>query len=577
MIRTNLLKYQQQREETGGQKRMLTDIEIAQQAEMEPIKNVAAKLGMSEDDIEMYGKYKAKLSDEYMQSVKDNENGKLVLVTAINPTPAGEGKTTVTVGLGQAMCKLGKKAVIALREPSLGPCFGIKGGAAGGGYAQVVPMEDLNLHFTGDFHAITSANNLLAAVMDNHIHQGNALRIDPKRIVFKRCLDMNDRVLRNIIVGMGKKGDGVMRQDGFVITVASEIMAILCLATDIKDLQERLARIIVAYNVDNEPVTAGELKCVGSMTALLKDAIKPNLIQTLEHTPALVHGGPFANIAHGCNSVRATQTALKIADYVITEAGFGADLGAEKFFDIKCRMTGLKPDAVVLVATVRALKYNGGVAKADLGAENLEALEKGIVNLEKHIENLQLYGVPVVVTLNRFVSDTDAELAYVREFCEKRGCDFALANVWEKGGEGGVELAKAVLNTLETKESHFKVLYEDNLPIKEKIETIAKKIYGADGVTYSAEADRAIAKIEEMGFADMPVCMAKNQYSLSDDAKKLGRPTGFTVNIREVYVSAGAGFVVAITGAIMTMPGLPKVPAAERIFVDDEGVTHGLF
>ena len=556
---------------------MLTDIEIAQQAEMEPIKNVAAKLGMSEDDIEMYGKYKAKISDEYMQSVKNNENGKLILVTAINPTPAGEGKTTVTVGLGQAMCKLGKKAVIALREPSLGPCFGIKGGAAGGGYAQVVPMEDLNLHFTGDFHAITSANNLLAAVMDNHMHQGNTLRIDPKRIVFKRCLDMNDRVLRNIIVGMGKKGDGVMRQDGFVITVASEIMAILCLATDIKDLQERLSRIIVAYNVDNEPVTAGELKCVGAMTALLKDAIKPNLIQTLEHTPALVHGGPFANIAHGCNSVRATQTALKIADYVITEAGFGADLGAEKFFDIKCRMTGLKPDAVVLVATVRALKYNGGVAKADLGEENLEALERGIVNLEKHIENLQLYGVPVVVTLNRFVSDTDAELAFVREFCEKRGCDFALANVWEKGGEGGIELANAVLNTLETKESHFKVLYEDNLSIKEKIETIAKKIYGADGVTYSAEADRAIAKIEEMGFANMPVCMAKNQYSLSDDAKKLGRPTGFTVNIREVYVSAGAGFVVAITGAIMTMPGLPKVPAAERILVDDEGVTHGLF
>lgn len=556
---------------------MLTDIEIAQQAEMEPIKNVAAKLGMSEDDIEMYGKYKAKISDEYMQSVKNNENGKLILVTAINPTPAGEGKTTVTVGLGQAMCKLGKKAVIALREPSLGPCFGIKGGAAGGGYAQVVPMEDLNLHFTGDFHAITSANNLLAAVMDNHMHQGNTLRIDPKRIVFKRCLDMNDRVLRNIIVGMGKKGDGVMRQDGFVITVASEIMAILCLATDIRDLQERLSRIIVAYNVDNEPVTAGELKCVGAMTALLKDAIKPNLIQTLEHTPALVHGGPFANIAHGCNSVRATQTALKIADYVITEAGFGADLGAEKFFDIKCRMTGLKPDAVVLVATVRALKYNGGVAKADLGEENLEALEKGIVNLEKHIENLQLYGVPVVVTLNRFVSDTDAELAFVREFCEKRGCDFALANVWEKGGEGGIELANAVLNTLETKESHFKVLYEDNLSIKEKIETIAKKIYDADGVTYSAEADRAIAKIEEMGFANMPVCMAKNQYSLSDDAKKLGRPTGFTVNIREVYVSAGAGFVVAITGAIMTMPGLPKVPAAERIYVDDEGVTHGLF
>ena len=556
---------------------MKTDIEIAQEAVMKPITEVAAALDITQDELELYGKYKAKLSSELWEKIKDRKDGKLVLVTAINPTPAGEGKTTTTVGLGEAMAKLGKKAVIALREPSLGPCFGIKGGAAGGGYAQVVPMEDLNLHFTGDFHAITSANNLLAAVMDNHMHQGNALRIDPKRIVFKRCLDMNDRVLRNIIVGMGKKGDGVMRQDGFVITVASEIMAILCLATDIKDLQERLARIIVAYNVDNEPVTAGELKCVGSMTALLKDAIKPNLIQTLEHTPALVHGGPFANIAHGCNSVRATQTALKIADYVITEAGFGADLGAEKFFDIKCRMTGLKPDAVVLVATVRALKYNGGVAKADLGAENLEALEKGIVNLEKHIENLQLYGVPVVVTLNRFVSDTDAELAYVREFCEKRGCDFALANVWEKGGEGGVDLAKAVLNTLETKESHFKVLYEDNLPIKEKIETIAKKIYGADGVTYSAEADRAIAKIEEMGFSDMPVCMAKNQYSLSDDAKKLGRPTGFTVNIREVYVSAGAGFVVAITGAIMTMPGLPKVPAAERIFVDDEGVTHGLF
>ena len=556
---------------------MKTDIEIAQEAVMEPITSVAAGIGIDADDLELYGKYKAKLSEEFLKKIQARPNGKLILVTAINPTPAGEGKTTVTVGLGQAMCKLGKKAVIALREPSLGPCFGIKGGAAGGGYAQVVPMEDLNLHFTGDFHAITSANNLLAAVMDNHMHQGNTLRIDPKRIVFKRCLDMNDRVLRNIIVGMGKKGDGVMRQDGFVITVASEIMAILCLATDIKDLQERLSRIIVAYNVDNEPVTAGELKCVGAMTALLKDAIKPNLIQTLEHTPALVHGGPFANIAHGCNSVRATQTALKIADYVITEAGFGADLGAEKFFDIKCRMTGLKPDAVVLVATVRALKYNGGVAKADLGEENLEALERGIVNLEKHIENLQLYGVPVVVTLNRFVSDTDAELAFVREFCEKRGCDFALANVWEKGGEGGIELANAVLNTLETKESHFKVLYEDNLSIKEKIETIAKKIYGADGVTYSAEADRAIAKIEEMGFANMPVCMAKNQYSLSDDAKKLGRPTGFTVNIREVYVSAGAGFVVAITGAIMTMPGLPKVPAAERIFVDDEGITHGLF
>ena len=556
---------------------MLTDIQIAQQTELNNIKEVAAKIGITEDDLEMYGKYKAKLSDEYMDSVKDNKNGKLVLVTAINPTPAGEGKTTVTVGLGQAMCKLDKKAVIALREPSLGPCFGIKGGAAGGGYSQVVPMEDLNLHFTGDFHAITSANNLLAAVMDNHIHQGNALRIDPKRIVFKRCLDMNDRALRSVIVGMGKKADGVVRQDGFVITVASEIMAILCLAEDIKDLQERLSKIIVAYNYDNEPVTAGELKCVGSMTALLKDAIKPNIIQTLEHTPALVHGGPFANIAHGCNSVRATKTALKIADYVITEAGFGADLGAEKFFDIKCRMAGLKPDAVVLVATVRALKYNGGVPKTELNNENLDALAKGIVNLEKHIENLQMYGVPVVVTLNRFITDTDAELNFIKEFCESRGCDFALADVWAKGGEGGIELAKAVLNTLETKESNFKVLYDDSLSIKEKIGEVATKIYGAKDVTYSSEASNAIAKIEAMGMGNMPVCMAKNQYSLSDDASLLGRPEGFTVNIREVYVSAGAGFVVAITGAIMTMPGLPKSPAAERIFVDDNGVINGLF
>lgn len=556
---------------------MLTDIEIAQQTKLENIKDVAASLGVTEDDLEMYGKYKAKLSDEYMDSVKNNRDGKLILVTAINPTPAGEGKTTVTVGLGQAMCKLNKKAVIALREPSLGPCFGIKGGAAGGGYSQVVPMEELNLHFTGDFHAITSANNLLAAMMDNHIQQGNALRIDTKRIVFKRCMDMNDRVLRSIVVGMGKKADGVMRQDGFVITVASEIMAILCLASDIKDLQDRLSRIIVAYNYDNEPVTAGDLKAVGAMTALLKDAIKPNIIQTLEHTPALVHGGPFANIAHGCNSVRATKTALKIADYVITEAGFGADLGAEKFFDIKCRMAGLKPDAVVLVATVRALKYNGGVAKEDLGVENLDALEKGIVNLEKHIENLQMYGVPVVVTLNRFMSDTEAELNYIKEFCEKRGCDFALANVWEKGGEGGIELAEAVLNTLETKESNFRLLYDDELSVKDKIETVATKIYGAKDVSYSAEALKAIEKIEAMGFGDMPVCMAKNQYSLSDDASKLGRPEGFTVNIREVYVSAGAGFVVAITGAVMTMPGLPKVPAAERIFVNDDGVINGLF
>ncbi|MBO5390112.1 MAG: formate--tetrahydrofolate ligase [Lachnospiraceae bacterium] len=556
---------------------MLTDIQIAQQAQLLNIKDVAANIGITEDDLEMYGKYKAKLSDEYMDSVKDNKNGKLILVTAINPTPAGEGKTTVTVGLGQAMHKLGKKSIIALREPSLGPCFGVKGGAAGGGYSQVVPMEDLNLHFTGDFHAITSANNLLAAVMDNHIHQGNALRIDPKRIVFKRCLDMNDRALRSIIVGMGKKADGVVRQDGFVITVASEIMAILCLAEDINDLQDRLSKIIVAYNYDNEPVTAGELNCVGSMAALLKDAIKPNLIQTLEHSPAIVHGGPFANIAHGCNSVRATKTALKIADYVITEAGFGADLGAQKFFDIKCRMAGLKPDAVVLVATVRALKYNGGVAKADLNSENLDALAKGIVNLEKHIENLQIYGVPVVVTLNRFITDSDAELEFVKKFCEDRNCDFALANVWEKGGEGGIDLANAVLNTLETKESNFKVLYKDDLSIKDKISTIATKIYGAKDVTYSSEASNAIAKIEAMGMGNMPVCMAKNQYSLSDDASLLGRPEGFTVNIREVYVSAGAGFVVAITGAIMTMPGLPKVPAAERIFVDDNGVINGLF
>lgn len=555
----------------------MTDIEIAQQAEMINIKEVVSVLDIKEDDLEMYGKYKAKLSDEFMASVKDNKDGKLILVTAINPTPAGEGKTTVTVGLGQAMGRLGKKSVIALREPSLGPCFGIKGGAAGGGYSQVVPMEDLNLHFTGDFHAITSANNLLAALMDNHIHQGNALRIDTKRIVFKRCLDMNDRVLRNIIVGMGKKTDGVMREDGFVITVASEIMAILCLASDINDLKERLSRIIVAYNVDNEPVTAGDLKAVGAMAALLKDAIKPNIIQTLEHTPAIVHGGPFANIAHGCNSVRATKTALKIADYVITEAGFGADLGAEKFFDIKCRMSGLVPDAVVLVATVRALKYNGGVPKAELGNENVEALKKGIVNLEKHIENLMLYGVPVVVTLNRFISDTDAELDFVKKFCEDKGCDFAPANVWEKGGEGGIELANAVIHTLENKKSDFKLLYEDNLSIKEKIRTVATKIYGADDVTYSKEAETAIAKIEAMGFSHMPVCMAKNQYSLSDDAAKLGRPTGFEINIREVYVSAGAGFVVAITGQIMTMPGLPKTPAAEGIYVDENGVIAGLF
>ena len=556
---------------------MKSDIEIAQAANMIPIWEVAEQLNIPKDELEMYGKYKAKLGDELWDRVKDNPDGKLILVTAINPTPAGEGKTTTSVGLGQAMGKLGKKAVIALREPSLGPCFGIKGGAAGGGNAQVVPMEDLNLHFTGDFHAITSANNLLAAMLDNHIKQGNALQIDTNQIVWKRCMDMNDRVLRNIVVGLGRPVDGVVREDHFIISVASEIMAILCLADNMKDLKERLSRIIVAYNYAGEPVTAGQLNAVGAMAALLKDAIKPNMVQTLENTPALVHGGPFANIAHGCNSVRATKTGLKLADYVITEAGFGADLGAEKFFDIKCRMNGLKPDAVVLVATVKALKYNGGVPKTELGQENLEALKKGIVNLEKHIENLQKYQVPVVVTLNRFITDTDAELAFVEKFCKDRNCDFALANVWEKGGEGGIELANAVLNTLENKKSDFKVLYKDELSIKEKISCIATEIYGAANVTYSPEADRAIAKIEEMGFGNFPVCMAKNQYSLSDDPKKLGRPEGFDINIREVYVSAGAGFVVAITGTIMTMPGLPKVPAAENISVNDDGVICGLF
>ena len=556
---------------------MKTDIQIAQEAEMLPIKEVAAGIGVSEDDIELYGKYKAKLSDEFMDKIKDNKNGKLILVTAINPTPAGEGKTTVTVGLGEAFGKLGKKSIIALREPSLGPCFGIKGGAAGGGYAQVVPMEDLNLHFTGDFHAITSANNLLAALLDNHIQQGNALGIDTRQVVWKRCLDMNDRSLRNIVVGLGSKMDGFVREDHFVITVASEIMAILCLADDMKDLKERLGRIIVAYNYAGEPVTAKDLNAVGAMAALLKDAIKPNMIQTLEHTPALVHGGPFANIAHGCNSVRATKTALKMADYVITEAGFGADLGAEKFFDIKCRMAGLKPDAVVLVATIRALKYNGGVPKADLNNENLEALKKGIVNLEKHIENLQLYGVPVVVTLNSFVTDTEAETAFVKEFCESRGCEFALAEVWAKGGEGGIALANKVLDTLEHKESNFHVLYEDSLSLKDKIKTVATKIYGADNVTYNPAAEKMLAKIEEMGFGHFPVCMAKTQYSLSDDQTKLGRPTGFDINIREVYVSSGAGFVVAVTGAIMTMPGLPKKPAADGIDVNDDGVITGLF
>ena len=556
---------------------MKTDIQIAQEAVMEPIKEVAARIGINEDDLELYGKYKAKLSDELINRTKNNKNGKLILVTAINPTPAGEGKTTTSVGLGQAFGKLNKKAIIALREPSLGPCFGIKGGAAGGGYAQVVPMEYLNLHFTGDFHAITSANNLLAALLDNHIQQGNELGIDPRQIVWKRCLDMNDRVLRNIVVGLGNKMDGMVREDHFVITVASEIMAILCLAEDMNDLKERLSRIIVAYTFDGKPVTAGDLKATGAMAALLKDAMKPNLIQTLEHTPAIVHGGPFANIAHGCNSVRATMTALKIADYVITEAGFGADLGAEKFFDIKCRKTGLKPDAVVLVATIRALKYNGGVPKAELNAENMDALRKGIVNLEKHIENLQKYKVPVVVTLNSFVTDTDEETKFVENFCKERGCEFALSEVWEKGGEGGIALAQKVLETLETKQSDFKLLYEDSLSLKEKIETVAKEIYGADGVTYSPAAEKELKRITELGMGDLPVCMAKTQYSLSDDQTKLGRPTGFDINIREVYVSAGAGCVVVITGAIMTMPGLPKKPAADGIDVTEDGIITGLF
>lgn len=556
---------------------MKTDIQIAQEAEMKHIKEVAVQAGISEDELEFYGKYKAKLSDELWNRIKDNEDGKLVLVTAINPTPAGEGKTTTSVGLGQAFAKLGKKAMIALREPSLGPCFGIKGGAAGGGYAQVVPMEDLNLHFTGDFHAITSANNLLAAMLDNHIQQGNTLGIDPRQVVWKRCVDMNDRVLRNIVVGLGRKTDGMVREDHFVITVASEIMAILCLADGLADLKRRLGRIIVAYNFKGEPVTADDLQATGAMAALLKDAIKPNLIQTLEHTPALVHGGPFANIAHGCNSVRATKMALKLSDITVTEAGFGADLGAEKFFDIKCRMAGLKPDAVVLVATVRALKYNGGVAKADLAEENLDALAKGIVNLEKHIENIQKYGVPVIVTLNSFVTDTDAENAFIEKFCRERGCEFALSEVWEKGGEGGVDLAQKVLETLETKESDFHTLYNDELSLKDKIRTIAQEIYGAHDVVYEPAAEKQLAKIESMGFGSFPICMAKNQYSLSDDATKLGRPENFDIHIREVYVSAGAGFVVALTGAVMTMPGLPKVPAANGIDVTDDGKITGLF
>ncbi len=556
---------------------MKSDIQIAQEAQMLHIKEVAASYGITEDDLELYGKYKAKLSDELIERTISNPDGKLILVTAINPTPAGEGKTTTSIGLGQAFGKLGKNCLLALREPSLGPCFGIKGGAAGGGYAQVVPMEDLNLHFTGDFHAITAANNLLAALLDNHIQQGNALEIDTRQIVWKRCMDMNDRSLRNIVVGLGAKSDGFVREDHFVITVATEIMAILCLASDMADLKKRLGDIIVAYNYQGEPVTARQLQAVGAMAALLKDALKPNLIQTLEHTGAIVHGGPFANIAHGCNSIRATKTALKLADYVVTEAGFGADLGAEKFFDIKCRKAGLKPDAVVLVATVRALKYNGGVPKQELSAENLDALKKGICNLEKHIENLQKYGVPIVVTLNAFLSDTKAEYEYIRSFCEEKGCEFALSQVWEKGGEGGIELAQKVLKTLDEKPTAFHPLYPDELPLKEKIRTVAAEIYGAADVSYTPAAEKTLARLTELGFGNLPVCIAKTQYSLSDDQHKLGRPSGFTVNVRDAYVSAGAGFVVVLTGAIMTMPGLSKTPAAYGIDVNENGCITGLF
>lgn len=556
---------------------MKSDIQIAQEAVLAPIGEVAEKLDIKEDELEYYGKYKAKISSDIWERVKDNDDGKLILVTAINPTPAGEGKTTTSVGLGEAFNRIGKKAVIALREPSLGPCFGIKGGAAGGGYAQVVPMEDLNLHFTGDFHAITSANNLLAALLDNHIQQGNILGIDPDRIVWKRCIDMNDRVLRNIVVGLGKKTDGVVRQDHFVITVASEIMAILCLAENMKDLKQRLGKIIVAYTYEDKPVTADDIQATGAMAALLKDAIKPNLIQTLEHTPALVHGGPFANIAHGCNSVMATKIGLKLADYCITEAGFGADLGAEKFFDIKCRMSGLKPDAAVLVATIRALKYNGGVPKDELANENMEALKLGIVNLEKHIENIQQFGVPVVVTLNKFASDSDDELEYVKEFCIKHNCEFALSEVWEKGGEGGIDLANKVIETINNKKSDFHNIYKEETSLTEKIETIADKIYGADGVEYDVQAKKQLAKITELGFGNLPVCMAKTQFSFSDDPKLLGRPKNFKIHVREVYVSAGAGFVVVLTGSVMTLPGLPKKPAAYGIDVDDDGIITGLF
>lgn len=555
-----------------------SDIQIAQEAHLENIKDVAAKVGVTEDELEMYGKYKAKLSDELIHRVENNEDGKLVLITAINPTPAGEGKTTISLGLTEALNQKGISAIAALREPSLGPCFGIKGGAAGGGYAQAVPMEDLNLHFTGDFHAITSANNLLAAMLDNHIMHGNELRIDTKHIVWKRCMDMNDRTLRNIVIGMGGRMDGVMREDHFIITVASEIMAVLCLAKDMKDLKERLGRIIVAYNVDGEPVTADDLKATGSMAALLADAIKPNMVQTLEHTPVLVHGGPFANIAHGCNSVRATRLALKLSDYAVTEAGFGADLGAEKFLDIKCRLSGLRPDAVVIVATVRALKYNGGVAKDKLNEENMEALKAGIVNLDKHIENMQKFGIPVVVTLNAFITDTQEEYEFIKKHCEDAGCEFALAKVWEKGGEGGLELAEKVIESIENKKAEYKPIYEDSDSLKEKIEKVAKEIYGADGVTYDDAATKELQHIEQMGFGNFPVCIAKTQYSLSDNPKLLGRPENFTINVREAYVDAGAGFVVILTGKILTMPGLPTHPAAENINYDEEsGKITGLF
>ena len=556
---------------------MLSDIEIAQQAKMQKITDVAAKLGISEDDIELYGKYKAKLSYDLIRRVKDKKDGKLILVTAITPTPAGEGKSTTTVGLAQGLAKLGKKVIVALREPSLGPCMGIKGGAAGGGYSQVVPMEDINLHFTGDFHAITSAHMLLAAMLDNHIQQGNALNIDPRRIAWKRVVDMNDRELRNIVVGLGGKAHGVPRQDGFDITVASEVMAILCLASSLHDLKERLAKIIVAYDYNGNPVTAGQIKAQGAMAALLKDAVKPNLVQTLENVPAIIHGGPFANIAHGCNSVMATQTGLKLADYTITEAGFGADLGAEKFFDIKCRYAGLKPDAAVIVATVRALKMHGGVPKTDLKTPNVEAVKKGLVNLEKHIENVKKFGVPCVVAINIFAQDTAEELEAVREHCAKHGVNVALSDVFAKGGEGGIDLAKEVIALADSGESKFAPIYPLEMSLKGKIETIAKEIYGADGVNYTKEADKALKEFEELGYGNLPICMAKTQYSFSDDSALLGRPSGFKITIRNCRIAAGAGFIVVLTGDVMTMPGLPKVPAAEKIDVTDNGVISGLF